>query len=304
MSVLINPYRFASGGGGSNPYGTHAYWRVVFTSNYGDGTYTGLSEIEMRATAGGANLCTGGTPSVSNSAGGGSASTPFNGSTADVWYASGADRWAQYQFASPVGVAEIALTAYNVGTQFGRIPKGFTLRYSDDGVTFTDAFSAVFDAALLGATRTFPQAAFATGYAREWRINCTANGGNSFTYLAEIEFRASAGGADQTTPCGTTTGGLTTGRAEGTSSPWNAFADDGGTSASGASGFPIYWAFVSQTPIKVEEIALTNFSTTARSPKDFTLDYLDQDGVTWHTQKTFTAQTWSTVPETKVLAAI
>jgi hypothetical protein len=301
--MIIQAMPYPASGGGTNPYGTHTYWRLVITSNYGDSTYSGLAEIEMRATPGGANLCTGGTPSVSNSAGGGSSSTPFNGSTSDVWYANGTDRWAQYQFASPVGIAEIAVTAYNVEAQFGRIAKGMTLQYSDDGSTFTDAFSCVFDGAVLGATRAFPQAAFDTGFARVWRINVTARNGGNFTYIGEIELRAAASGTDQTSPCGTTPGGLTTGRAVGPSSPWNAFDDDTAT-ASGQGSLPFYVGFVSPDPIQVEEIAMTNFNQTSRSPKDFTLDWLDQDGATWHTQKTWTGITWASVPMTKVLSAV
>ncbi|MEV5033688.1 discoidin domain-containing protein [Sphingobium sp. LMC3-1-1.1] len=284
-------------------YGEHLYWRLLALDNWGDGSVTGLSDIELRGVQGGPNLATGGTPSVSNAGGGGSAAGAFDGDPATGWVASGTtNQWAQYQFADPVEIVEVQLFSGNIGG-IGRLPRDCKLQYSDDGSSWTDAFAFTWDAPLFGDARAFPQPAYASGYARAWRLNVTANNGDSVTYIEQLEFRATAGGADQAHPIPSDGNGDSTGRAVGTSgTPWGAF--NPGDHWGNATSLPAYAGFVFPDPVKVEEIAITNLSTTGRSPRDFTLDYLDDDGVTWVTQKTWTGITWSAVPETKTLAAI
>ncbi|WP_257556399.1 phage tail protein [Sphingobium sp. CFD-2] len=283
-------------------YGEHAYWRVLMLNNHGDGSFTGLSNIEMRDVQGGPNLATGGTASVSN-ASSGSAANVFDENSATSWVASGStNQWAQYHFADPVEIVEVLLYSGNING-IGRLPRDCKVQYSDDGSSWTDAFTFTWDAPLYGNSRLFPQPAYATGYARAWRINVTANNGDpSVTYIEQIEFRATAGGDDQAHPVPANGNGDSTGRAVGTSgTPWGAFnpGDHWGHAV-----VPAYAGFVFPDPVKVEEVSIENLSTTGRSPRDFTLDYLDDDGVTWITQKSWTGITWSSVPEIKVLSAI
>jgi len=287
-------------------YGVHAYWRVLALNNHGDGSFTGLSNIEMRDVQGGPNLATGGTASVSSAASG-SAANVFDGDAGTSWVASGStNQWAQYHFAEPVEIVEVLLYSGDING-IGRLPRDCKVQYSDDGSSWTDAFTFTWDAPLYGNARRFPQPAYASGYARAWRINVTANNGDPIvTYIEELEFRATAGGADQTHP--PAGGGDSSGRIIGNSGELGAFDDETGaygvTHWGHVASLPAWTGFVFADPVKVEEITMMNRNTTARSPADFTLDYLDDDGVTWVTQKTWTGITWSAVPEIKTLAAI
>src|SRR5687768_1799464 len=104
----------AGGGGGPGPgAGAHAYWRVWTDRNAGTsaGTVTSVAEIEMRATPGGANLCTGGTAIALNTNAGTPASRAFDGSTnlvsgTTVSLDGNQPWWIGYQFAAPVEVQE------------------------------------------------------------------------------------------------------------------------------------------------------------------------------------------------------
>ena len=110
-----------------------------------------------------------------------------------------------------------------------------------------------------------------------WRINVERSGTSTTLYLAEIEFRGTAGGADQAT------GGTAMGSAN-TGSTANAF-DDSLTSNANASSpaYPAWFGYQFPSPVSVAEVALTSddyIYSGQRSIHVFTIDWSD-DGVTW-----------------------
>jgi len=117
--------------------GSHEYWRIY---DYGDnGGFCQIREIEMRATVGGADQCTGGTATASSDNGFDVAANAFD-DTANSWQtsASSGDHWVEYQFASPVVVLEVMLQA--AGTP-SRMPNKFHIQHSDNGTDWTTSFS-------------------------------------------------------------------------------------------------------------------------------------------------------------------
>lgn len=115
----------------------HRYWGLLVTARAGSGDGVALAEVEMRATAGGTDLCTGGT------AGGDFTSgqlpgNAFDNSIATVWYngaTGGRPVRLFYDFGSPVSVAEMWLRLPGAGTYPGATfgPSLAWPQWSDDG---------------------------------------------------------------------------------------------------------------------------------------------------------------------------
>jgi hypothetical protein len=138
-----------------SPWGAHAYWRMVMVDSQ-DTSGWGAAEISMRATAGGSNQCTGGTATTNNAYATPTYDAPmaFDGNPATLWGSNGHGEvgdegfgggggqvWIQYEFAAPVSVGEIAITARN-DSFFGQSPYTFLVEYSDDGTLFKEAWTA------------------------------------------------------------------------------------------------------------------------------------------------------------------
>jgi len=201
MTVLVNPYWFG------NVPGVHSYWRLYVLSTEG-GDVIRVQEIEMAATAGGADQCTGGTASASSVFDGTKvAANAFDGTGAE-WMAAatsapnlgggGWDEWVQYEFPTPVGVEEIRITAS--GSTANSAPYAFTLLGSNDGVNWT-AYLRVFDEPVwtTNEQRTYavPTTPIDLSAApRIWFVEVVANdGGTGGWGVTEIELATSAGGA-------------------------------------------------------------------------------------------------------------
>ena len=130
----------------------HLFWRVLFAWRDGN-RMVQVAEMQMRASVGGANQCSGGVASASA----GSVNAPanaFDASTATYWQsdqgASGT-RWLQYAFATAVSVEEIAVTW---GPSSSGVAASAWLQWSDDGLAWTllSPFIGCFDDAP-GSTR-------------------------------------------------------------------------------------------------------------------------------------------------------
>lgn len=131
----------------------HLYWRLRFPhGNVGAvSDFLIIREIEMRATVGGADQCTGGTAFASSDLGGGSwvPANAFDNSSAEWSTTSGQDVNSHigYQFASPVVVEEFTV---QVSTDANLVPRSLVLEYSDNGTNYTP----VAEATLLSWTST------------------------------------------------------------------------------------------------------------------------------------------------------
>lgn len=131
--MLLNPYRFASGGSA----GGHLYWRLNVSAT--SSTHVTLAELVMRSAVGGADLCVGGAASASLA--NNPAANAFDKSNATSWGAFGSPaQWLRYKFAAPVSVGVVELTA-EPGNVAGvnASPKDFTIQWSDDGTSWTTA---------------------------------------------------------------------------------------------------------------------------------------------------------------------
>lgn len=140
-----------------SPHGAHAYWRLHSMRADNDDAVA-LAEMEFRATPGGADQATGGTPSASSIFSGSfPASAAFDDDGGTLWSAANGSNWAwlQYQFGSAVEVTEVVIAARDDVAAITS-PGEFAFQYSDDGVTWTTAWALVGETSWsLGETRTY-----------------------------------------------------------------------------------------------------------------------------------------------------
>lgn len=131
MLEVNNLIGFGVGGGDS-----HLYWRLNFPTPNASGDIM-ITEIEMRAYAGGPDQCVGGTPSQSACEPGYCANVAFDNVITDTstYWTRDPTGWIQYQFSSPVDVKQISMVVYAYYINAG--PPTIELQYSDTGSSFT-----------------------------------------------------------------------------------------------------------------------------------------------------------------------
>jgi hypothetical protein len=133
--------------------GTHAYWRLSITdinSSMPLVTKVGLAELQFREIPNGpAHAATGGTVISTTAASGTAAANVFDGDPATAFTGSAAPSGGSpvligYHFTSPVAVQEVYIQAIQTGFggTIGAPPGVFDVQYSDDGSSWTTAFSA------------------------------------------------------------------------------------------------------------------------------------------------------------------
>lgn len=137
--------------GGAPPVVGHLYWRVRCDRNAVTSTgalaVTSVNEIEMRATPGGADLCTGGTAIALNVNATTPASRAFDNDNSDYINSStvslddGQPWWIGYQFATAVDVQEVAIWKQQYSSGDIRAMGSVYIEWSDDNATWTTASS-------------------------------------------------------------------------------------------------------------------------------------------------------------------
>ena len=139
------PFPFQAGGLGrarasASSGSGYLYWCVqVVAVQGGTSTSCSIGEIEMRATPGGADQCTGGTASAS------STFAPYV--PANAFDNLGTTRWASqpsqpsriiYLFPAPVNVGEVMIQAPDAGNYAStQMVKDFNIQRSNDGTNWT-----------------------------------------------------------------------------------------------------------------------------------------------------------------------
>lgn len=283
----------------------HKYWRVKFFTNNGSAV-TSVAELQMRATPGGADQCTGGTAS---------ASTEFNGTltaakafddtlTGDsFWASNGAyvdGQWLRYEFATPVEVQEIALFE-RVG-EATQAPRSGAVEWSDDGSAWTQAWTwSTYGWRSVSDGRVFTNPAyFSVPTTTHWRMAVLTNGGSAATALTEMQMRTSLSGADQCTG-GTAFTNDTASYPSLTAA--NAFDDDTGTlwAIGGSVAGTLGYVFASAK--RIVEVALTERSGNSdQPPRSGNIEYSTDSGASWGVAFTFSTGAWAGTLETRVFS--
>lgn len=290
------------GGGGSTTF-SGTKWRIVYDlsmAQYLSGDNNAAAdEIEMRATAGGADQCTGGTAiSSSDFSGSFAAANAFaNDGSSSGWVSSGGvpGAWIGYDFGSAKSVKEINLLPRN-GIP-GESPTNGVVQYWD-GSAWQLAWP-LFDntnwSAGVAKNITQPN----TG--ERWRIYVVSATGSGVLGFNKVEMRSAIGGADQCTG-GTPAASsfyngsyLPENAFDGTSSEW---ATQNGAAYSGS-----WIGYDFHTAKNIVEVALT-----ARAAADgisggltFNVEKFDATTNTWTVVGTHTTSGFAG-GETKVIA--
>lgn len=211
----------------------HRHWRLYCRKNAGNGSFTGLSEIELRASASGADETGGGTAGSSGSIQAGTAAACFDNNTGTgiQWNGTGAGQYVSYDFGSGNDEEIVEVSVLPRHDAANRTFAEFDVQYSDDGSAWTTDWSGSYTAWVIGTPVVFTKPGEVAH--RYWRVRLDENflgTGGTFA-VSEVEMKDTVGGGDQCS------GGTASART--TFSGWpasNAFADDGTTSAYSSSG--------------------------------------------------------------------
>lgn len=190
-SRLSASRRRTAGGGGGGGLISASKWRIRATSQYNPTGNLSGNEIEMRATIGGADQCTGGTPISSSDFDGSYANTnAFDNNLSTTWASLGGmpGAWIGYDFGSPVTVAEIRYTPRS-GLENEAPYEGFVDYW--DGSAWQVAWPLIPSIWTTSARSMFQPV---TG--SRWRVRCITTSGGFFG-LAAVQMRTVSGGADQ-----------------------------------------------------------------------------------------------------------
>lgn len=179
----------------------HRYWSInVLDADQRGNVLPGLSEIEFRATVGGADMTSPGGPlTLSRTPSSGTVADMIDGNTSTRCQWSGYPTRVAYDFTTPVVVGEIAIAPNSDAVN--RSPADYTLDWSDDGVTWTPVARAILPPGTYTTVGTFVNVDFTppiSADARYWAISDITSA--AATAMAEIELRASRGGTDITAP--------------------------------------------------------------------------------------------------------
>lgn len=120
----------------------HRYWRLLFTAGV-SGSSIAFNEFELRATAGGANMCIGKTATAENTGFGLPAPNAIDGNTSTIYHSAGGvwTGWLAVDLGSASVVREYAILP-RPGFA-GQFPRLQVLQYSDDGTNYNDAMIRV-----------------------------------------------------------------------------------------------------------------------------------------------------------------
>lgn len=272
----------------------HAYWRLRMLSHRSSGDYHQISKIQFRSSVGGADLATGGSPIES---GGGGAAKAFDNDDATRWDPPLPifETWVGYQFASPVAINEVLVRS----TSFYK-PIDFVVESSDDGITWAlewyvlDQNWLLSDQVIAGRTASPSKTgAYADWRVRVWRSELASS---ALAGVAELQFRATAGGPNQAAGGAAIYSGSTASTAasnafDGSASTRWYMQDSAWTSALGYS-FP--------APVSVAQVAIQATTTPTHTPKHFAIQYYS--GGRWHVAKEVRGATGWTSGEVRTFA--
>lgn len=295
---LFTRFGLSRAAGGGPPSGdAYTYYRLAISANNRD-TYVGLGELQLYDAFGGSNKGTGsGTATASAVYSADVAANAFDGDIAvnsANWRAlwGGGPQWIQKQFDATFALHHYAIvgftTSYNPAT---RSPRDWALQGSNDGSNWDTLDTRARRYYWTQAERREFDPANPDAY---YRLLVTANNGDSFLGVCEVELYASIGGAAIASPTveGDHSGydGSNPGR-----NAWN------GNSANNwrvtFAGGPQWVSQIFPSSLIVAQYGVRNWNTSvgygSRAPKDWKLQR-STDGITWSDLHTVTGETgWS-----------
>lgn len=275
----------------------HRYWRLLNRKNNGDGSFTGLTEIQMRTVSGGSNVCSGGTATSSTPIQAGSAAQCFDGdTTTTIWQVSGTGScWIGYDFGAGNSKDIVEVVVWPDKDSAARAFRECDIQWSDDSSTWTTVWSWTYSGWVVGTGAVFTKpSAVASRY---WRVRCnTAVSGNNLS-CAEMEMRLTSGGPDQT-GSGTAFASTTFGSNPGTNDPSKAFDNNTSTLWSGSDTLAqtswIAYDFGSGVTKAIAEISYTarNDVNYTQSPTSGWVES-STDGTNYLSRLAFSGLTWT-----------
>lgn len=265
------------------------YWRL-YNREGGGSSLVNAAEIELRTSAGGADQTGSGTASASSSNTG--TETPdraFDNNTGTYWQGNGnAGVWIKYDFGAG-NDKDIVQIAYTPLSGFGaRAMRQFDIQSSPDDSTWTTEWS------VSQPTWTSSQQVFTKPSAvnsQYWRVRADSLQSGTVMSCAEMELRATAGGADET--------GSGSGVGDSATNIANAFDNNTGTLWSGASiNADCNWLgynFGAGVTKDIQQVSWTsrNGTTADQNP---TAGWVESgsDGISWISRWTFSGTgSWS-----------
>ncbi|HET7095278.1 MAG TPA: discoidin domain-containing protein, partial [Thermomicrobiales bacterium] len=323
MFGLVTPAArsLASGRKSANASGPHRYWRVFVDLNNGEPTATSIVELEMYEEILGQNQCVGGAASASSVYSPLStppvASRAFDGNLSDysttpsVWSlwagATGANEWLAYDFGA--GNAKEIVQIGMWGRQSARanqMPNTFRVQCSDDGAHWATAWSESGITWSAWEFKRFTRPSAARSYTGSphgahmyWQlVSIQSDGAGLAGAAAEVQFRATPGGANQAT------GGTASASSEYSATYAAAKAFDGNAAtlwatANGVAYSTLTYQFA--TAVEVAEASLTARSDGfANTTPAYTGWCYSDDGTHWTTAWRDQQSGWS-LGETRIL---
>lgn len=185
---------------------SYRYWRFEFLEGNQGGGNLGLSEVQMRTTAGGANVASGGTATAFSFIGGYEPSKAFDGITSSDYVANGAgvSQWLQYDFGAGNGkiIKEITIRCRDSFSE--NVPIFFNLIKSNDATAWFPGWRGTLPTSSSGLQTTFtrPDSSFLSGGHRYYKFifltmaNANLNGRN--LQAAKIGFKTVTDAVDIT----------------------------------------------------------------------------------------------------------
>lgn len=278
--LLLDPYVSFPGAGGLGPFvptghtlGAHRYWRIFMTNNHGGG-FLAIAEVEMRATFGGADQCSGGTASASAATDGAAANAFANDGTASFWATNTAtNQWLKYDFGSAKDIREVSIQIPSFATS--NSPKDILIQWSDDDSAWTTGLSCSVSVDDWGGASGIKLFCIPVV---SYRLNVTADVSSGNPAVATFAIAQTAGGSDETQVANA---GHATGTTEVFAFSEYAFDGNVATSAQSSGTNVGTFEYHFRTLVNFAEAKLTVHAVNSSNPKTFTFQVSEDGGVTW-----------------------
>jgi len=172
-----------------------------------DGTYHSIAQVVFRESAGGTDVADANPVYASAYDDGFEPDNALDANSSTRWRITDAnfdagDRILKVRFDDPRDIVEVDISSVDDGNH-DETPTDFTVVYSEDGLTWYDAFSVTGESAWASdETRTFTKSGLPSDPALDphqyWAVIAVESSNGSYIHIAELEMRESVSGSDVT----------------------------------------------------------------------------------------------------------